>query len=134
MYKKILVAMALDHGYGHKAIELARKLKEDDGEIIALHVFEPVHASVSLYVPDGHLAELHKSAKDDILKRIGQASDVKPVTLTGYPWRTISDYAQEIEADCIIVGSHKPGLQDYFLGSTAARIVRHAPCAVHVLR
>ncbi len=36
--------------------------------------------------------------------------------------------------DCIVIGSHKPGLSDYLLGSTAARVVRHAPCAVHVYR
>ena len=134
MYKKILVSMALDHGYGQEAIEVAKKLKAEGGEIIALHVFEPVHASVSLYVPSDHIEKMHQTAKEGILKRIGEVKDVEPVILTGYPWRTISDYAQEIGADCIIVGSHKPGLQDYFLGSTAARIVRHAPCAVHVLR
>jgi len=36
--------------------------------------------------------------------------------------------------DLIIVGSHKPGLQDYLLGSTAARVVRHAMCSVLVGR
>jgi universal stress protein F len=25
-------------------------------------------------------------------------------------------------------------LQDYFLGSTAGRVVRHAQCSVHVIR
>ena len=57
-----------------------------------------------------------------------------PVLLNGHSGRTITDHARKIGADCIIVGSHKPGLSDFLLGSTAARVVRHAPCAVHVLR
>jgi len=59
---------------------------------------------------------------------------VEPVTLVGHAGRTIVDYATETGIDCIVIGSHKPGLNDYFLGSTSARVVRHAPCAVHVLR
>ncbi|MET0093936.1 MAG: universal stress protein [Sedimenticola sp.] len=31
-------------------------------------------------------------------------------------------------------GAHRPGLSDFFLGSTAARIMRYANCSVHVLR
>jgi nucleotide-binding universal stress UspA family protein len=54
--------------------------------------------------------------------------------LKGHIGRTIADYAAEAAVDCIVIGSHRPGLTDYFLGSTAARVVRHAPCAVHVLR
>lgn len=48
--------------------------------------------------------------------------------------RVITEYANKSDIDCVVIGSHKPGLRDYFLGSTAARVVRHAKCAVHVLR
>ena len=54
--------------------------------------------------------------------------------IKGHSGRSIVDVAKDIHADCIVIGSHKPGLIDYLLGSTAARVVRHAPCAVHVLR
>ena len=33
-----------------------------------------------------------------------------------------------------MIASHKPGFSDYFIGSTAARIVRHAQCSVLVTR
>ncbi|MEP4424264.1 MAG: universal stress protein, partial [Nitratireductor sp.] len=42
--------------------------------------------------------------------------------------------AKEKQADVIVIASHKPGLQDYLIGSTAARVVRHAACSVHVMR
>ena len=53
--------------------------------------------------------------------------------LAGIPLM-ILEYAKKIEADLIVIASHRPDLLDYFLGSTAARVVRHAECAVLVDR
>ena len=52
----------------------------------------------------------------------------------GQAHHAIIEFAVKHGHDCIVIGSHKPGLVDYFIGSTAARVVRHAPCAVHVHR
>lgn len=46
----------------------------------------------------------------------------------------ILDYAQEINADLIVVGSHRPSTSTYLLGSTASAIVRHAKTSVFVIR
>ena len=40
MYKKIIVSLSLDHGIADKAIDAARKMLDDGGEIIAVHVYE----------------------------------------------------------------------------------------------
>jgi nucleotide-binding universal stress UspA family protein len=56
------------------------------------------------------------------------------VVIEGHSGRSILDHAAENDVDCIIIASHRPGMQDYFLGSTAAQVVRHATCAVHVVR
>lgn len=134
MYKKILVPLALDQGHGYRAIEIARRLRAEGGEIIAVHVIDQVPGFASLYVTDKNDKAIKKLAEEGIAERIGEQKDAEAVVLIGHPGRTITDHAQKIDADCIIVGSHKPGLQDFFLGSTAARIVRHSPCSVHVLR
>jgi nucleotide-binding universal stress UspA family protein len=42
--------------------------------------------------------------------------------------------AREVEADLIIMASHRPELADYLLGSNAANVVRHADCSVLVVR
>ncbi len=42
--------------------------------------------------------------------------------------------ARELGCDCIVMGSHRPELKDYLLGPNAARVVRHAPCSVMVVR
>jgi len=33
-----------------------------------------------------------------------------------------------------MIASHKPGMSDYFIGSTAARVVRHAQVSVLIDR
>ncbi len=40
MYKKIIVALSLDHGISETAIAKAKLLLDPGGEIIALHVYE----------------------------------------------------------------------------------------------
>ncbi|MCR9139429.1 MAG: universal stress protein [Alphaproteobacteria bacterium] len=134
MYKKIIVSLSLSHGIGDRAIDAARKLKDEGGEIIAVHAIEPVQDSVRAYLPDDVIADAQKRAETELADRVGSAADIKSVLLQGHSGRAITDYAEKVGADCIIVGSHKPGLSDHFLGSTASRIVRHAPCSVHVLR
>jgi nucleotide-binding universal stress UspA family protein len=42
--------------------------------------------------------------------------------------------ARDRTCDCIVMGSHRPELKDYLLGPNAARVVRHAPCSVMVVR
>lgn len=85
-------------------------------------------------MPSEYVKKSQKACKKKIAKRIGEEKDVKAAVISGHAGRAITDYAEEVGADCIIVGSHKPGLQDFFLGSTAARIIRYARCSVHVLR
>ncbi len=134
MYKKIIVALGLSHGHGVAALDMAHRLRAKDGTIIALHVIEPVPGFASYYLPPDHETEIRKTAEAAIRERVGKQADAEVVVLSGHPGGTITEYAEEVGADCIIVGSHKPELQDYLLGSTAARVVRHAPCSVHVLR
>ena len=134
MYKTIVVTLGLSHGHGFRAMEIARRLLAEGGRIIAVHVVVPVPSYAHTYLPDDHEDHLRAEALERIKERIGEARDAEAVVLMGNPGPTINDYAEEIGADCIVIGSHKPELQDYLLGSTAARIVRHAPCSVHVLR
>jgi nucleotide-binding universal stress UspA family protein len=42
--------------------------------------------------------------------------------------------AEEAGADLIVVGSHRPAMGDYLLGTNASRVVRHAGCSVLVAR
>lgn len=135
MYKNILVAVALDHAHDSgAAFDVARTLATKSASITALHVLEEVPAYVAHYVPVEHAGNRRADAEAELKAELGGVSNVKPVVRSGQAGSTIVSYAKEHDIDCIIIASHRPGLQDYFLGSTAGRVVRHAPCAVHVTR
>lgn len=53
------------------------------------------------------------------------------VVLTGVPHTAITDYAANVEAGLIVVGTHGYGpIKHLLLGSVAERVVRQAPCPV----
>ena len=134
MYKKILVPMALDHGVSAHTLDIAQALRGGAGEIVALHVYEALQGSVSAYVDKDAQQEGHNRAKAELVAKTKHLPGVKAEMVVGHTYRTIIDYARDNRVDCIVMGSHRPGFTDYLLGSTAARVVRHAPCAVHVHR
>lgn len=135
MYKNILVPIALDHGpKSGEALAVARELLAEGGKITALTVMEAIPPYVSQYLPAEQEARAREETHSALLAELGGAGDVKVDVVTGHAGRTILEYAEEHGMDLIVIASHRPGLQDYFLGSTAARVVRHAPCAVHVVR
>lgn len=134
MYRKILVPMALDHGISPETLEIAHALKAEGGEIIALHVYEAPPSSVGAYLDEEVVRSAFEAARAKLHEKLEGIEGVTPILLKGHSARTIIDYADENGVDCIVMGSHRPGLRDYFLGSTAARVVRHATCAVHVQR
>ena len=114
-------------------MKVARVLADADGQITALTVLEAVPNYILSELPEGQIEHNRDAAREALGKEVG-ADDVNIEVVVGHPGRTITDYADENGIDCIVIASHQPGLQDYFLGSTAARVVRHAHCAVHVLR
>ena len=134
MYNKILVPMALDHGVSEQTLKVAQGLTAGTGEIIALHVYEAPQRSVAAYLDADAVKESMAMAKSALEEKTSQYVGVTAELVQGHSARTIIDYAADNDIDCVVMGSHKPGLSDYFLGSTAARVVQHAPCAVHVIR
>ena len=133
MYANVLVPVAMDHTpTAEAALKAARLLAGVDGKIRALTVVEGVPAMVANELPAGMLERQREITREALKDHVG--GDIEAHVVTGHAARTILDYAEQIGADCIVIASHDPGIQDYFLGSTAARVVRHAHCAVHVVR
>lgn len=59
-----------------------------------------------------------------------EGSEVK----VGVPWQTVCEAARRLEVDLVVIGSHGYAGVDHLLGTTAAKIVNHAPCSVLVVR
>lgn len=136
MYHRILLPVSFDHERdGQAAIAVAQKLKAPDGEITLLHIIEQIPNFAVGYIPESVMVEGREQVARD-LEAMAETVDgaVKTVVQVGHAGRAILDFADEQGVDCIVMPSHRPEIEDYLLGSTAARVVRHAPCSVHVIR
>lgn len=136
MYKTILAPIDMAHiAKGKAVLEIAAAQADKDAHIILLNVVEKIPDWAAVELPSGIL-EKSVRASQDRLETIASASglDMEVVVRMGHSHKTILDVAEEKEVELIIIGSHQPGTQDYILGSTAAKVVRHAKCSVLVVR
>ena len=135
MYANILVPVAPDHGAViARSMEAARALLSPGGRITVLTVIEAIPSYVAQYLPQDQQDRNKAEMQAELAAEFASQADVSVQVRVGHAAQTILDTAEEAGHDCVIIASHRPGLQDYFLGSTAARVVRHAACGVHVLR
>jgi len=134
MYKTILVPVDLAHPeHAGAMLELARAVATKDARVVLLHVLEAIPGYVAAELPSDLLPKRQAEAKAK-LNALAAKSGAEAMIRSGHASTEIMDCGREIGADLIVIASHRPGLQDYFLGSTAARVVRHAGCAVLVHR
>lgn len=136
MYKTILVPIDMSHVVEGKAnINLAAQHAADGAKIILLNVVEEIPTWAAAQLPANIIEDSFEAVRTE-MKAIANASSIKldVEVRSGHSYNTILDVAKEKNVDLIIIASHSPGLQDYFLGSTAAKVVRHAKCSVLVVR
>ena len=135
MYKNILVPVLLDKDHDTAAAyEVAKALGSAGATFHVIHVLESIPAYASAQVPQ----EVLDRTRDEVVSDLTASAQALPGAevhmVNGHAGKAILDYAKAHGCDCIVVASHRPGMEDFFLGSTAARVVRHANCAVHVIR
>lgn len=135
MYHNILVPIAFDSDRDMSApLKLAELLATPNAEITLLHVVEHIPGYAISYMPADYLREARAAIQAQLDELAAQLPNAKGIVIEGHSGRSILDWAAENKPDLIIVASHRPGMQDLLLGSTAAQVVRHAACAVHVVR
>ena len=134
MYQTILVPVDLSNQeQGRKALGIARQIGGEQSRVIALYVASELPHFITGQLPEGVVENNLAIARQELLEQaesVGAEAEIR----SGHPPTVILETAKEVGADIIIVGSHRPGLQHYLLGSTAARVVRHAECPVLVDR
>lgn len=135
MYDNILVPVSFEADRNaREAMDIAQAIRAEGGKITLLHVMEHLPQYATEYLPPDHLEKARADITSGLTALAENVENAEVVVVEGHSARTILDYADESKVDCIVIASHRPGMQDYFLGSTAARVVRHAKCAVHVVR
>jgi universal stress protein F len=136
MFKTILVPIDMAHVVEGKAnIDIAAQHASEGAKIILLNVVEEIPTWAAAELP-AHLVDDSVNRAQAELKAIANTTgmSMEVVVRCGHSYKTILEVAKESQAELIIIASHRPGLTDYFLGSTAAKVVRHATCSVLVIR
>ena len=140
MYKRIILAVDLaDTSTKPKGLPEALELaKAWGGDLRLVNVQPVVPATFMEYVPADFDAEQTKRAME-ALEAITADIDLPAERKSGAAraggiYHELLQEASEWNADLIVVGSHRPVMSDYLLGSNAKTIVRHAQCSVLVVR
>ena len=135
MYHNILVPISFDAERDTSAsLKLAQLLATPDAKITLLHVVEHIPDYAISYMPTEYLTEARKAIQTELDNLAAQIPNARGAVVEGHSGRTILDWTDANKPDLIVMASHRPGMQDLLLGSTTNHVVRHAKCAVHVVR
>ncbi len=94
----------------------------------------PIESPVAYLGPEVE-PECRARLESLVQQQFGAVTGVTVRVLFGNPWSTICAYAREQDIQLIVVGTHgRTGFQHVLIGSTAERIVQHAPCPVLVVK
>ena len=125
--------MALEH-----AVNLCGKFQ---AELYLLHVFTPLSADVfPMMDAAAQYSEVKEAAKEQLDKIASDFNEKMGVTVNieirdGSPSKEIVTAAKELDVDMIVMGTHGvSGLEEFFLGSNAYRVVTSSSVPVFTIQ
>ena len=117
------------------AADFARRY---DARIWLVCVLQILPGLVAEYLPPDYEQTAAENARRKLDELAGEfdlpAGSMDIMVRSGGVYHEVLDAVKEVGADLIIMNSHRPAMSTYLLGSNAAKIVRHAPCSVLVIR
>jgi nucleotide-binding universal stress UspA family protein len=139
--KSILVPIDFSQP-SQNALEYALPLlKQFGAKLTLMHVVEPlpVPAFMTSFPPstekDKDIAGARGHLENLIKQNALDPKRVETLVCRGRSFDEIANMARRLKTDLIIMSTHGyTGLKHVLLGSTAERVVRHAPCPVLVVR
>ena len=141
MYRKILVPVDLgEDDMTRLALDAALPLAkiEGAGELRLVNVQPLVPIAFVDYIPPNFDDEMRESAEKALAELCGKLDLPRDrascVVRFGAVYPEVLAEAEDWGADLIVIGSHRPTMATYLLGSNAKTIVRHAKCSVLVVR
>jgi len=140
MYKTLLVPIDIgDVETAGPALDRAVALADgSNGTIRLIHVRSLVPVAYMEFVPATFDLEQQRDAESrlaDLAASVAfPAERISTVVRLGSVYNEVLQEAESTGSDLIVVGSHRPTMATYLLGSNASAIVRHATCSVLVVR
>jgi nucleotide-binding universal stress UspA family protein len=146
-FKRIVVPLDFSAS-SLKALDAAVELcRGDAAEIVLVHAVEPLSfvAPMEMYAPAFDLGALAKEVEKGAKQRLAQIAvelgrhhiEPRSVIRVGTPFQVIVETAKALRADLIVIviSTHgRTGLSHVLMGSVSEKVVRHAPCAVLIVR
>jgi universal stress protein A len=147
IFKRILVPIDFSE-HSKKTVSCAMSLaSRDDAIVHLLHVFQISDYVVTPFARRKQQTDQVKS-QIDIAEQAARESlgafeqqfqnrgiKVEAYIRVGYPFDEIVAMAQHFNVDLIVIGAHGcSGITRLLVGSTAERVVEHAPCPVLVVK
>ncbi|NVK21137.1 MAG: universal stress protein [Kangiellaceae bacterium] len=139
LYTNVVVALDL-RKESKKIVEKAQALLANGGKMQLLHVIEPIETGLFAGAPFGAVIvdtdDIEKEAikvKKEKLHEFGDKFGVVDKDLhlvVGKPAREIKQFAEESNADLIVIGTHGQHGWELLLGSTANGVLHGSPCDV----
>lgn len=138
-FPKKLVVVPVDFSQESlEAVEVGRQLVDAPEHLHVIHVLidiTPLEAGEVWGVidPQARIEQAQRLLREKLADP--QYQGVHTAVLMGEPAHGIANYAQEKQAELIVIPSHgRTGLTRLLIGSVAERVVRLAHCPVLVLR
>jgi len=141
--KRILFPTDFSEGSSY-ALEYAVDLAKHYGaKLYIVHVIYDMVKGAGWYIPHISMDELYKdienSAKKELdrfgIEEVRGFKNLEQQSLTGVPHEEIIKFIRKNQIDLVVMGSHgKKGMDRILFGSTAAQVVRFAPCPVLTVR
>jgi nucleotide-binding universal stress UspA family protein len=120
------------------AVESAVDIAGDSAKVHVVHVLPELSAAdpgVIWQTADDEKRAAH--VRDALHEKLADPKfqNVQIHVAVGDPGHRVAQYAEELEADLIVISSHgRRGLRRLLIGSVAERVIRLAHCPVLVLR
>lgn len=140
MYKTILVPVDLaDPETSRPALDQAVSLADaSGGNLRLIYIRSIMPVTYMEFVPPSFDLDQQREAEEGLAEiATGVAlpkERVSSVVRLGSVYHEVLDEADKAAADLIVIGSHRPSMSTYLLGSNATTIVRHAKVSVLVVR
>jgi len=141
MFKKILLPVDLEHSDAAKrALKLALEEIERSGAELYVMTVAPgfgmplVASFFDQETVNKAMKVIAQHLKDYVKKHV--PADIKPklIVAEGNPPEQILKQAKKNRIDLIVIPSHDSEVEQIFLGSVAAKVVRHSRCSVLVVK
>ena len=117
--------------------------KRYGAKLYVIHVIYDIAKATGWYVPHVSMDEMYKDIQEGAKKELEKfgmeelagVKNVERRVMTGVPHEEIINFVTANKIDMIIMGTHgRKGIDKILFGSTAAQVVRHAPCPVLTVR